>query len=519
MIEYPSALTIPSQQRIIISKKDAATLKTKLWEAQRLARVILGREAPQMKSADILEAIRTYAQMKNELERLRQQSTMMEALLVPRSHETSSGEAEFQIELNEHKNCLYDTVATDLTPKENQIVASCIEGKDLRKISDNKSMSSPPDHTDDDCDNSVAPSVCQSLGVGLIDDVESRIINWQQTFEKITMAHENYVRECQEDLEEVFVSLSSIEESAVDPSRLRETTDHLMRLVALVEAFPSNHRIHQLESELREHRREEQKAKAELSLLLVEVDELKYKNRMLQDPTQRNNESKHSASHKVYSRLVAYKKKIISICGKSPKGAVAIGVDETECDKSTDKSYSSPPLPSYVNVEPTSFQDENFKMSESNDTSGDSKCSSQIDEKELLRLESSDFLDTLPHDENDDKLLLFDNSSEQSSDDASNCFEDQSVESYFENLEVQSSNSERSFEISATWIFKKDISPSKSMASSETKITITDSSSETPSSLDEENKPGGYNPIIPKQTEIGAGKGLFQRAKILIGLQ
>jgi hypothetical protein len=115
--------------------------------------------------------------------------------------------------------------------------------------------------------------------------------------------------------------------------------------------------------------------------------------------------------------------------------------------------------------------------------------------------------------------LLFDNSSETSSDEASNCFEDQSVESYFENLEVQSSNSERSFEISATWIFKKDISPSKSMASSETKISITDSSSETPSSLDEENKPGGYNPIILKQTEIGAGKGLFQRAKILIGLQ
>lgn len=449
-------------------------MKTKLWEAQRLARVILGREAPQMKSADILEAIRTYAQMKNELEHLRQQSTMMEALLVPRSHETSRGEAEFQIELNEHKNSFYDTVATDLTPKENQIVASCIEGQDLRKDSDNKSMSSPPDQTDNDCDNSVSPSVCQSLGVGIIDDVESRIINWQQKFEKITMAHETYVRECQEDLEEVFVSLSSIEESAVDPSRLRETKDHLERLVTLVEVFPSNHRIHQLERELRECRREEQKAKAELSLLLVEVNELKYRNRILQDPTQRNNDSKHSGSHKVYSRLVACKKKIISICGKSPKGAVAIGGDETECDKSTLKSYSNPPLPSYVNVEPTSFKDENFKL---NDKSGNSTSfpheheaySSQIDEKELLRPESSDFLDTLPHDDNDDKLLLFDNSSETSSDEASNCFEDQSVESYFENLEVQSSNSERSFEISATWIFKKDISPSKSMASSETK--------------------------------------------------
>jgi hypothetical protein len=519
MIEYPSTLSSNPlspkdvkqvRKKVSITKKDATTLKTKLWEAQRLARVILGREAPEMKSGDILEAIRAYALMKTELEQLRKQSALMKNLLTMtrgsdtttnnnlKKHDLKKGTKDLPFaprdDVEEEKEIAIELYHIDVIKKENGEVNTA--------------------HNDDDSDlASVTPSVCQSLGVGVIDDLEVRIINWQHRFDKIAETHEQCVKECQEDLEEVFESLSSIEESAMDPSRLKETKEHLQRLVEVVEAFPSKQRTHELKIELRECRIKEQKVKAELSELLEEVNELRSEKKI------REQRKAGRRSRKLHSRLLSYKKKILKVFGgqnqttQEEQVKQSRGNENSSPNKRTDEEASfTPSLPSFVDVKGAFLQSERYTISDLIEREEENIKAKHID---LVVSEPSPCsMDQLAQDDGDDDFLLFDNSSEHSSDGGkSACLENQSTNNSC-SVELQPESEYESntadFEISSKWIFKKHNSPSKSMGSSETKHTVSDSLSEN-----EEMKLQVSSDSICEQR---MNKGLMRRARHLVGI-
>ena len=173
-----------------------------------------------------------------------------------------------------------------------------------------------------------------------MDGLETKIIDWQQKFDKISETHEQYVKECQEDLNEIFINLDELEKTATDPAKLLETKEHLERLVDVVEAFPSKQRIQQLENELKECQIEEQKAKKELSARIEEIKLLRQ---------QKAQKAKKWKDSKLLNRLKKIKKAFGIFTQRKSKEDI-IDNDLASDDLSTDEASYGPPLPAFVSM-------------------------------------------------------------------------------------------------------------------------------------------------------------------------
>ena len=199
MIEYPSSLSdlgVAHQTKISLTKKDAATLKSKLWEAQKLAQVVLGRESPQMKSADMLEAIQAYAKMKSELDVLREESAVMRKMLSESKIQTTEDDpAHVEFRSGQDLNEISDDEDTD---SEMQEIDNLSEFSDVEQFDEDEDEEEDDDVTiesEDEVDLSVLPAVVRTIGTGVLDGLETKIIDWQQKFDKISETHEQYVKE------------------------------------------------------------------------------------------------------------------------------------------------------------------------------------------------------------------------------------------------------------------------------------------------------------------------------------
>lgn len=479
MIEYPSSLSdlgVAHQTKISLTRKDAATLKSKLWEAQKLAQVVLGRESPQMKSADMLEAIQAYAKMKSELDVLREESAVMRKMLSESKTQTTEDDpAHVEFRSGQDLNEISDDEDTD---SEMQEIDNLSEFSDVEQFDEDEDEEEDDDVTiesENGVDLSVSPAVVRTIGTGVLDGLETKIIDWQQKFDKISETHEQYVKECQEDLNEIFINLDELEKTATDPAKLLETKEHLERLVDVVEAFPSKQRIQQLENELKECQIEEQKAKKELSARIEEIKLLRQ---------QKAQKAKKWKESKFLNRLKKIKKAFGIFTQRKSKEDI-IDNDLASDDPSTDEASYGPPLPAFVSMGSMFLRAERDRLADLIDAREEEikfEQENSIRSLPVIQGELS-FTDSLPQDENEDDFLLFDSASEESLEKESTGNQDQISEdpSSYAILDQYSEpeNANNSFEISQDWIFKEK-SPTKSLGSSETKPTVTDSLNESP---------------------------------------
>lgn len=277
-------------------------MQTKLWDAQKLARVILGREAKDMTSSEVLEAIRAFAEMKQELELLRKQSTWMKKMVVA----TKSSQASLKRVVerrrrrsSEEKTCT--KVNAVEAPKESgkdkeSTQDAIIEEDEVQAVDGRNDTSSPSsrnktpledstpttttkDSKDEDRDTRVVvkPTKSQSWGVGVMADLEDKIIKWQATFAQLNQDHETQLIKCQADLERVSMSLDSMGESTtqISPDQAHQARAELERLMAIVSAFPSKSRLEELEQEVMACRMSEQQAKMDLARALQELEDIR----------------------------------------------------------------------------------------------------------------------------------------------------------------------------------------------------------------------------------------------------
>jgi outer membrane murein-binding lipoprotein Lpp len=347
MIEYPSALSplstssasASSNQKQRTSKtKEWTALQTKLWDAQKLARVILGREAKEMTSSEVLEAIRAFAEMKQELELLRRQSTWMKKMVVA----TKSSQAALKrvVERRRRRSSEEKTSCTKVTAVETlkesgkdkestqdavmeEDEEEAVDGRNDTSSSSSRNESPLEDATittttkdskDEDRDTRVVvkPSKSQSWGVGVIADLEDKIIKWQATFAQLNQDHETQLIKCQADLDRVSMSLDSMGESTrqISPEQADQARAELDRLVAIVSAFPSKSRLEELERDVTACRKSEQQAKMDLARALQELEDIRNDERN-HHPLQRSFQDHGPTKKSSSDRLYRYSKKKI----------------------------------------------------------------------------------------------------------------------------------------------------------------------------------------------------------------
>lgn len=89
-----------------------------------------------------------------------------------------------------------------------------------------------------------------------VNDLESRLIRWQEKFDTLNQAYDEQMQECQVELEEACTSVRSMgntsEEGAEKADAARE---QLEKLVCTFNAFPTKARIEELEAEVEEYQR------------------------------------------------------------------------------------------------------------------------------------------------------------------------------------------------------------------------------------------------------------------------
>lgn len=256
-------------------------LRRRIWDAQRLAQIVLGRNEIALNSRDILDSIRSFALMKKELEVLRQQSDLMKRMMA--AARDSSYDEEEKPSLAIETSTLNPTTATPAAIKDGIIV--CNNGKsdkadkqertesdsDVQKqVEDHKN--SPDEAEAKECDDPIKPSRVKSIAVGVIPDLEVRLVKWRNKFEELNRQHEKNVGECHNEIEMALTSLCDASSKGVDPSQAQQAKEELEKLVAVIASFPSKARIQELQDELHVCQAEERTAKQELAYALEELE-------------------------------------------------------------------------------------------------------------------------------------------------------------------------------------------------------------------------------------------------------
>ncbi len=233
------------------SREEWIALRSKVWDAQKLARVILGHDATELTGTNLLQAMRKFASMKHQLTQLQRESQLTQkALLATQCSHTTIAKRLEKLNVEEEEDD-EDIVFDVPNPEEN------LEEEIMK----------------------ILPTKSKSIGVGLLGDMEQCIVEWQHTFTDLNDQHEFKVQACQADLERLHVRLDAMK--ALHPTGLEATQaakkarDQLEKLVQIVEAFPSKARIEALQRELEASKRAEQQAYTKLALAVQELDAIR----------------------------------------------------------------------------------------------------------------------------------------------------------------------------------------------------------------------------------------------------
>lgn len=283
------------------SREEWIALRSKVWDAQKLARTILGRDATELTGTDMLQAIRTFAAMKEELEQLQRESRLTKQALVATqcSQNYIARRLETMADLNyveEHSDESSSTESSSfglhLDDEEGEIMfvsehEDDDEEEDCHVADPDASMDDVPDpeaNLEEEIMR-IVPTKSQSIGVGLLSDMEQCIVEWQTTFEQLNDHHEFQVQACQADLERLHVRLDTMK--ALNPSGVdvadaaKRARDQLAKLVQIVEAFPSKARVEALQKELEASKLAEQKSQEELARAVLELEAVRQREQEL----------------------------------------------------------------------------------------------------------------------------------------------------------------------------------------------------------------------------------------------
>lgn len=256
-------------------------LRSKVFDAQTLARTILGRDTTQLSSADLLDAIQTFSAMNEELAQLQRESQLtQQALVATQCSQTCISKRLDKIAESKEEDL---SVASQDSPGKERFPAllpeqvADLEEGDCNDGDEEDSQLDIP-HPEDNLEEEImmiVPTKSKSLGVGLLGDMEQCIVEWQMTFEQLNEQHESQIHACQTDLERLHVRIDTMK--ALNPTGVeaaeaaQRARDQLEKLVEIVEAFPSKAKVEALQRELEASRRAEQDSHEALARAMEEL--------------------------------------------------------------------------------------------------------------------------------------------------------------------------------------------------------------------------------------------------------
>jgi hypothetical protein len=276
-----------------LSPEDWTALRSKVWDAQTLARTILGKDTTHMTSADLLEAMKTFASMKEELAQLQRESQLtQQALVATQCSKTClskrldkiADESEVEeetIDFSEDFSLLDDEDHPELLPEQDP---EADDDEEEDEEGSEMDVAHPEDNLEEEI-MMIVPTKSKSLGVGLLGDMEQCIVEWQTSFEELNAQHENQVQACQADLERLHVRIDAMKalnptgvEAAAAAQRAR---DQLEKLIAIVEAFPSKAKVEALVNELEASKRAEEGSHEALARAMEELEAARQREEVL----------------------------------------------------------------------------------------------------------------------------------------------------------------------------------------------------------------------------------------------
>jgi len=392
------------------SREEWIALRSKVWDAQKLARTILGRDATELTGTDMLQAIRTFAAMKEELQQLQRESQLTKQALVATQCSQSY--------ISKRLEKLADLTSPDGNPETSTMDSSPDDAAlpEQAPELDTVEVSDPEANLEQEI-MMILPTKSKSLGVGLLGDMEQCIVEWQSTFEQLNDQHEFQVQACQADLERLHVRLDTMK--ALNPTGVeaaaaaKKARDQLEKLVKIVEAFPSRARVEALQRELEDSKRAEQESHEELARAMQELEAVR---RREQDLLRRLEEAESSReelesslaernNRKLSTRLLHYTKKKMQrlfrldrSIRRRQQGDAMENAPENGSQNVASSTYQS--TTDDANLESSSVSG----LSNSSEASNAHRADSTID---LRNLDSNE----------DDLLLVFCSSDHDSSDD------------------------------------------------------------------------------------------------------
>jgi hypothetical protein len=227
-----------------------------------LAQTILGTS--QVLEHDLSQAMQTYLKMKQELEQLQRENTLTkQALIATQCSQTivamrlegiSQSSTDYGLEEDDDDDD--DDIQDDLS----------VEAV---------SIADPEAGLDEEI-RRILPSHSQSLGGGLLGDMEECILEWQSAFELLNEEHERQVQACQEDIQRLHVRLDAMTSLSPQTPLVAEAVEQaqhrLGELVKTVEAFPSKSRLEALQRDLEASRQSEMRALQEYANAVEELE-------------------------------------------------------------------------------------------------------------------------------------------------------------------------------------------------------------------------------------------------------
>lgn len=258
-------------------------LRSMVGDAQQLANEILGHDAStELARTDLVEAMKTFNSLKEELSQLQRESQLTQRALVA----TQCSQTCIAKRLDKIPN--YDTcdesmiLEADVKAEENGHLEKEEEDDDEEEVAIMEDVPSPEDDNLEQEIMNILPTKSRSLGVGLLGDMEQCIVEWQQTFQDLNDQHEFQVQACQADIERLHVRLDAIH--ALHPSTrtgieegeaAKKARERLEELVRVVEEFPSKARVEALKRELEASKEAELQSQMKLARAVEDLDALR----------------------------------------------------------------------------------------------------------------------------------------------------------------------------------------------------------------------------------------------------
>eukprot|EP00339_Tiarina_fusa_P000004 CAMPEP_0117023718 /NCGR_PEP_ID=MMETSP0472-20121206/17677_1 /TAXON_ID=693140 ORGANISM="Tiarina fusus, Strain LIS" /NCGR_SAMPLE_ID=MMETSP0472 /ASSEMBLY_ACC=CAM_ASM_000603 /LENGTH=477 /DNA_ID=CAMNT_0004729925 /DNA_START=154 /DNA_END=1587 /DNA_ORIENTATION=+ len=272
----PPTLASPKMEQLLAqslnphrpgSKSELVSLRSKLWDAQKLTRVILGRESIELKNRDILRAIREVAEMKQELKSLRKQSRKFNRLKARLAKQRALRASDSS-----------GMVLVDEEGEESDFAAVCsccrktLDGDDGDAIDGDHS----PNHGGEESRNE--PSLLKPDGSQGLPELQAKVKAWQERLQRFGQAQETHIQDCKTEVQEMYVTLQAFEDSHTDPIEVADVKNQLDNLAQTMNYMPTKSAIKGLEESVEVYQNEEEKLRRALDTALEENRNLRDEN-------------------------------------------------------------------------------------------------------------------------------------------------------------------------------------------------------------------------------------------------